>query len=205
MTNFFEAKPISKSIQRVSLFAVALFLFWGDAAFAYKWEQCRRFVIGGAWFRKYEIAGPGSGFITTRKSSSMSTVRISTDWSTEASTISTDSGVWTKYTTAPSQWISSTGACSLLAFHQNLFDREIYIAENLEEIKTDLARGQGEHVNVLAYLSCEDGVASQFRNALRENFETLYEADNQAVFLSEEIDRITLSTPALKNRCIRAM
>ena len=69
-------------------------------------------------------------------------------------------------------------------------DVEIYVAKNMDNLATDIARGDGEYVNTLASLMKVEDVAS-FKSKLKNNFDRIYTADGvtskQVVFNINEV------------------
>ena len=79
----------------------------------------------------------------------------------------------TKYSTSSSQFSSSWGACRAFGLREQ---REIFIAENSDELNLEAAQGSGERLEALAHLSGCDTPKNraQFKRALQKNLLALY-------------------------------
>ncbi|MCK5072842.1 MAG: DUF3015 family protein [Bacteriovoracaceae bacterium] len=96
-----------------------------------------------------------------------------------------------------SSYISSTGDCSAFAMVQEN-KKKLYVAQNLDNLQIDIARGQGEYLDAYAALSgCHK--SEYFNKILQSNYKTIfgenidssphevYEATNELIELSTEL------------------
>ncbi|MCK5073797.1 MAG: DUF3015 family protein [Bacteriovoracaceae bacterium] len=96
-----------------------------------------------------------------------------------------------------SSYISSTGDCAMIGMAEH--DKKVFIAQNLDNLQIDIARGQGEYLDAYAALSgCHQ--SEYFNKILQGNYKTIfgknidhspkevYEATNELIKSSTELN-----------------
>lgn len=191
-------------------FLLLLIALVGSAVFqvndshAYNWRKCRGFVVDqGFRWRDYDYAGPGMNFMLTEGTNKVGSPAATAFSSTESTTASLDPGVTTRSNTSLTQYISSKDECSAYGLNQKLQERDEFLAHNLHEVKRDMARGEGEYLSSLSFLSaCDETVTARFGSALKANFEKLATVNTNEDYLADHIDEIILSDNVLKKSCL---
>ena len=103
-------------------------------------------------------------------------------------------------TSSTTQFTSSWGACSMLGMTEQ---RKLFVASNIENLKTDAARGEGEYLNTLASLyGCDQISAHYLSNLLKTNYGKIFGNDNPES-ISADIDSLVLSNQELVAMCIQ--
>jgi hypothetical protein len=75
-----------------------------------------------------------------------------------------------------SQWTSSTGACAMVGIIED--QKKYFIAQNLEPLKIDSARGNGEYLNAYLNLSgCSQNQMPHVQKMIQNNFTNIYGTD----------------------------
>lgn len=158
-------------------------------------------MLNDGLYKKYEWGGVGDHNInamtkeTKKSGSSTATAKIST----EGSTAVLDPKYSTNVTRSETQSTSSWGDCSLFGLLERKAQRQAFIAQNLDQIKIEVAKGQGLHLESLAWLSlCENGTNSEFDMVLQKNFRQIFIGEVQ---IPQEIDRIIQSSTQLQKKC----
>ena len=169
-------------MKKIVSFAVfSLFLAQANTALADQYS-CAKMVYKDGWLKTYEYKGNTWGANTKKHGAVSSTVGSST----EQTTASFDPGVTTGGYMSSSQYSSSWGECSMLEYHITKQMREEYIDQNLQEIKKQVALGEGNHVDALAYLSgCKGIEKAQWKRELQGSMERLYDAKTGASFAGQ--------------------
>lgn len=130
----------------LSLVLVSVFV---NSAYA---DKCGEFVYNKkGMLRKYEYLNLHLTENTKKHGSSSSTFGITT----ESTTASSDPGVYTGQVIGSSQSLSSWGECkfnptALMDLFGSREEYKDYIAQNLEEVKKQMAQGDGGHLHTLA-------------------------------------------------------
>ncbi len=179
-----------------------LLLLAAPASFAWDSSKCSKMLNDGL-YKKYEWGGVGDSNINamtkeTKKSGSFSgTSNITTEGTTAVS----DPKYSTNVSTSQSQTSSSYGDCSLFGLKERREQRDLYLAQNFDQIKRDIAVGRGPHLESLSWFSlCEDGIKTQFNDTLQKNFSALYtEGDEKKVAL--KIDSVVAEDARLRTGC----
>lgn len=120
--------------------------------------------------------------------------------STEGSTAVVDPKYSSNVSTSGTHSVSSWGECSLFALQERKEQRDLYIAQNLDQIKKDIANGDGAHLEILSWFSlCEDSVIPEFNRTMQEKAGDLLV--DQAAVLSQNIDNAIKGSKSLANKC----
>ncbi len=151
---------------------------------------CGEFVYNKHGMLKKYVYLPLNISENTKKHGTMS----SSGNTTEASTAFVDPGVYTGMSTGSAQSISSWGQCSFLKVIGVTKAREQYIEQNMEDIKDHFARGEGEHIKALAFLSqCPQNKEQEFATKMQSNLEKFIDfKSNEAIGFAKEIDELVL-------------
>lgn len=179
-----------------------LLLLAGPATFAWDSAKCSKMLNDGL-YKKYEWGGVGDYNINamtkeTKKSGSFSgTSHITTEGTTAVSDPQYSSNV----STSQSQSTSSYGDCSMFGLKERREQRELYLVQNFDQIKRDIAVGSGSHLDSLSWFSlCDDQSKAKFNQVLQKNFALLYAgADEKAVTLN--IDAVLAGDASLQKSC----
>jgi hypothetical protein len=193
---------VNKGKKLILICISAFACFYGsDPALAVNSEACSKLRNHG-WWRTYQYHGTGESKMnaitngTKRDGSS----KYSSDSSTENSTYTVDPGASTRISTAGTQGISSWGECSLFAKEMKK-ERDFYIAQNMDELKKEIARGQGEHIQVLAFYSfCDAAALPALSSELRSDFPAIVRLRNEQEF-SLKVDQLIQAKPDLRSLC----
>jgi len=98
---------------------------------------------------------------------------------------------------------SGTSGCS----QHSIVMREkapIYYAEaNLEELKVDMAKGEGEYVSIFSdALGCPTNLKSDFVQSSKDKYETIFpKSDLSAQEMLENVKKMIKETPTLSGKC----
>ena len=164
-------------------------VFINSSAFADTYT-CARMVYAGGWLKKYEYLGNTWGANTKKSGVTSSSVHSSI----EKTTSSVDPGVSTKNWVSSMQYTSSWGECSMIDSAITMKMREDYIEQNADEIKSEIAMGDGIHVDSLAFVSGCHGInEAQWKKSLQDRAVKFYERTNAKDFASDLNDMIQSS------------
>ena len=159
--------------------------------------SCAKMVAAGGWFKKYEYIGNTWG-ANTQKSGVLSSILHS---SIEKTTSSVDPGISTKNLVSTLQYSSSWGECSMLNYEVTMQMRKDYIEQNADEIKTEIALGQGIHIDSLAFVSgCHNLNETAWKESLQNRAVEFYEQKNANDFVNV-LDRMIQTEPKLAGLC----
>lgn len=171
-------------------------------AFAIDSAKCSRMLNDGL-YKTYKWGGMGESnakAITAETKSSGPTTATS-KISTEGTTALSDPVYYTNVSRSQTQSSSSWGDCSLFALRERKYQRELYVRQNFDQIKKDIANGDGHHMNTLSWFSlCDDDSQNHFNETLQEKFEQLGSASDTS--LSSQIDSIIENSKALTGKCV---
>lgn len=157
-----------------NLYIALVLLALAPAARAYDFDKCFKRQTELALYRKYDYKYAGPWWITCRTSGKESSFAVSSESSTEHSTMSLDPGVSTGDMTSSSQFSSSWGECAAWGKTKKQRERESFVAQNLDDLKRDVAFGRGETLDALAYYSdCDGGAQWRFAAALQDGYADL--------------------------------
>lgn len=179
-----------------------LILLVSSSAFALDSSKCSTMLNNGM-YKKYKFAGVGEANTKaiTGETKSAGSFKATSHLSTEGSTVTLDPKYSTNVSVSNTQVSSSWGDCSLFALQERKIQRDLYIAQNFDQIKKDIANGNGEHMTTLAwYALCDDNAASEYSKTLQNNFEKL--SSEQESSFSKVIDQTIEENSALKTKCL---
>lgn len=180
---------------------ILLALLAHSVSFAFDSSKCSSMLNKGL-YKKYKFGGVGeaNSKAITGETKSAGTTKATARISTEGSTAIVDPKYSTNASVSGSQGTSSWGPCSLFGLLERREQRELYVAQNFDQIKKDIANGSGEHLNTLSwYALCEDDAMAGYSQTLQDQFEVLQKSD-QASF-TQVLDRIVEGTPLVKVKC----
>lgn len=179
-----------------------LIFFFGLPAFAIDSAKCSTMLNDGMW-KKYKWGGVGESNAkamtaeTKTAGSTTATSRISTEGSTAIS----DPVYYTNISRSQTQSLSSWGACSLFALQERKQQREQYVRQNFDQIKKDIANGDGLHMETLSWFSlCDDQALDSFNETLQQKFVKL--GSSAEADFSKNMDQIVADNKSLTGKCI---
>jgi hypothetical protein len=176
--------------------AVGFIFLATPSVMAWDSSRCASFVDDGL-YTKYKYMGPGEGF--TKASKDQGSVKGFSAPSTEGSTASLDPKYSSHQSSSLGQYLSSTGPCAMIGLNEMKERREKYFVQNKDEILREIAKGQGEHLNVLAtYSLCEKQSFNQFSQKLQQNMDQFL---NRKESYGEVIDTSVKSDQHLVDAC----
>lgn len=156
----------------------------------------------GMW-KKYKWGGIGesnANAITAETRSSGPTTATSRI-STEGTTALSDPVYYTNVSRSQTQSLSSWGDCSLFALQERKEQREQYVRQNFDQIKKDIANGDGLHMETLSWFSlCDDQAQGSFNETLQAKFERLGSSSESD--FSKTMDQIITDNKSLTGKCI---
>jgi hypothetical protein len=163
---------------------LTLAILLGQSAFAIDIPKCGKMINQG-WIKKYDYFGMYFHGLTvsldgTKK---QGTSHVTTESQLQLTTGMFDPGLWTNTTTGTSQSTSSWGECSLFADYIRNERAKIFMAENYNELKKDIVRGEGEYLQAMSeiYL-CRADKQAFVSEALRENYKSIFSSDSAESF-----------------------
>jgi len=176
-------------------------------AFGVDSAKCSKMLNNGMW-KTYKYGGMGESYFNalTQGTKKDGISKASSESSTtEPSTMMFDtkytSNAWASGTQSTSSW----GDCSLFTMRKELKEqRKIYIAQNLDELKTEMARGKGEHLKVLTFYSgCHEKAYSGISRSIQNHYEEFAEMEDEGTIkhFVHQIDRIIKDSPELNEFC----
>jgi len=173
------------------------------SAFAYRAQECAQKVwMKRGFFREYDVKYSRVELISLKTSSDEGSFKVSTASSLQESTMFVDPGITTGEFEASTQFSSSYGDCALWLANKRWMRREHYISENLGSLRKDIAKGRGERLDVLAYLSgCSSASLPQFSNRLQSRYDSLFHTSAKDWELSFKIDRVIAADAMLSSSC----
>lgn len=187
-----------KSINTLlKIVAILLTLSFAQISHATK---CGQFIYNKyGMLRKYNWIPNTPSENTKKHGITSSTIKPST----EHTTASVDPGVSTGATTAGTQYWSSWGACSFLNVMKGADYRQKYLQENFEDIKKQVAIGNGGHIESLAAMnSCPHSVAQRLGFVLQNNYEQISGfSETRASELTLHIEKLIHSDQVLNQAC----
>ena len=138
--------------------------------------------------RHYEYANRTMTENTKEHGTFNGSTSSSSSYSTEGSTGVFDPGVTTGLTNGYKQFFSTNGECKWFGLVLNTDEKKSqYVAQNMPEVKEDMAKGRGGHLDVLAAAyGCGNQDHEAFAKVLRQNFEKFadFTSDKSAEFTS---------------------
>jgi hypothetical protein len=165
-------------------------------------QKCFQTRTKRAMLRKYDYKYAGPPGVTSRTSGQEGSSKVSSERMTQHSTMSVDPGVTTGDSQSSTEFSSSYGDCNYYGLNDKQIRREGFIADNLPELKREIARGYGDHLDAFAYLSdCDDAAAGAFAAALKAGYPTLQAIDNIRSSFSIGVDAIVRKDADLSRHC----
>lgn len=99
--------------------------------------------------------------------------------------------------TSMTQWSSSWGECSMIG--EVSHDRKIFLAQNIDKLQVDIARGDGEYLQALAELyECPAKNYSDFARTLKDNYSNIFHLSQRNI---SKVDGFILNSFEIKNAC----
>ncbi len=149
-------------------------------------------------FRKYKYVNLDLSELTKKHG----TTGWTSNASTETTTAVTDPGVTTGASSAIQQSLSTKGQCKWFGLVYVAEKRVQYIAQNVDAVKTELAKGQGHFTEVLmdSYF-CNAKGKQELRAAIRNEYVQRKISRISPAQISQELDAIILNSPELSASC----
>lgn len=164
-------------------------------------SKCSAMMNDGL-YKKYKWQGVGESNANsiTGETKSQGTILASSKISTETSTAALDPKHWTHVSYSQTQSTSSTGECSAFALEKRALERDLYVAQNFDQIRKDIANGNGRHVQALAWFSlCDDSSQDDFAHELQRGYASLPSTPGG---FGQGIDRLIGGAPSMSGRCV---
>lgn len=178
-------------MRRLALSCLFLSSF-ASSAFAktYFDEECfNQVVVKDAMLRKYDYKYMWGSSDTITKGQEGSS-HVTSQNTTQGTTAGVDPGVTTGYFKRDFMSTSSKQPCAFFA--QNYVQREKFVAGNVDSLKRDIARGDGESLKAFAVLSgCRDAALTTYFAAARAHYDALAPLPAKGGELSGAIDDAT--------------
>jgi hypothetical protein len=148
--------------------------------------------------KKYKYAPLSISESTDKYSSSHWTTNANTEYTTAVF----DPGVTTGASKSTQQSVSSNGQCKWFGLFSMAQQRKEYIAQNIDVIRTELARGKGPFSDVLvdSYF-CGAEFGQQLRSNLKSQFVKRKLSTIPAEQIASEINMIIESSEVLSKSC----
>jgi hypothetical protein len=177
-------------------------LFCATPAFAFHDTACAEKVwLAKGLFRKYELKYSTVDYISCKASTDESSIEVSTKSTLQNSTASLDPGITTGQAISTTQYSLSFGDCSGWADNQNWVKRETYVAENMGQIRKDVALGNGEYIETIAYLSgCPASAKESFAKLLHNHYDSLFR-NSEGWRFGSDVDALLREDSGLKHLC----
>lgn len=151
-------------------------------------------MLNNGLYKTYKYGGVGEAYwnaITqgSKKDGPFTVTGQST--TTEPTTMTFDPKYTTNAWTSQTQSTSSWGDCSMFALRDELRkNRKQYIDQNLNELKMEIARGEGEHLKVVVFYSaCQKQAIAPISNYLRSHMPS-YLGAGAIENISNDIDHL---------------
>lgn len=175
--------------------------FLSSSAWAIDSNKCSGLLNKGL-YKKYKFAGMGEANMkaVTGETKNSNIASASSKISTENTTVISDPKYYSNVSTSQTQSTSSFGECSAFALQERRDLRDQYVAQNLDQIKKDVAMGDGGHLEVLSWFSlCEDSALREFNEALQNNLAKLVSLEASA--FSKNLDQVIRADAGLAKKC----
>ncbi len=131
-------------------------------------------MLNKGLYKTYKYGGIGEAYwnACTKGSKEDGPVTASSDATTEGSTALLDPKYYSNVSTSQTQSTSSWGDCSAFAMKVHFNEqRKQYIAQNLDEILIEIARGEGEHLKTVTFYSmCKKSTYPSIAKGLKRSF-----------------------------------
>lgn len=184
------------------LLLATILLFSAPSVMAFQARSCAEKVwMKKGLFRQYEVKYSSIEFISFKTSSEEGSMKVSSASSTQNSTMSLDPGITTGQTQSATQFSSTYGDCSIWASNDRWMRREFYIAENMGNIRSDVAKGDGEYLDTFLFLTgCPAEAKGQFSNLLHRQYSSLF--NNEEYWgLGSDVDQLMQQDAVLRSTC----
>jgi hypothetical protein len=188
---------------RIIFFLPGLLLLFllNFSASATNTAACSRMLNEG-WYKTYQFSGYGwanNDAITAefrRAGSSTGSTNVSSDHSTALLDPKHSTNVTYSYT----QGTSSFGECSVLGLRERRKQRDLYIVQNFDQVRKDIAVGRGLHMETLAWLSlCDVDAQHDFNSLLQSHYEDIYTSNSAQP--GSAIDQLIGASPEMNQKC----
>ncbi len=176
-------------MRRLALSCFLLFSFAPSTYAAHYWdEECFTSVVTkNAMLRKYDYKYMWGSSDTITKGQEGSS-KVTSQNTTQGTTAGVDPGYITGHTKRDFMSTSSKKPCAFIT--EARAEREQFVANNGDELKRDIARGDGASLRAFAVLSgCQDAAFAAYFAAARAGYASL--ADARGLALSGAIDDAT--------------
>lgn len=156
----------------------------------------------GMW-KTYKWGGVGesNAKAMTAETKSSGPTTATSRISTEGTTAISDPIYYTNISRSQTQSLSSWGECSLFALLERKEQREQYVRQNFDQIKKDIANGDGLHMETLSWFSlCDDQAQGNFNETLQTQFEKLQVSSTSS--FTQNMDQILGANKTLEGKCV---
>lgn len=190
-------------VTRIASFLPALLVgfFMCPNSWAINSAACSKMLNEGL-YKTYKFAGFGesNGNAITGETKRSGSSRGSTNVSSDQSTAVLDPKHSTNLSYSQSQSSSSTGECNAFAIKELRAQRDFYIAENFDQVRKEIAQGQGFHMEALAWMSlCDIDSQKDFNEILQTHYEEIYPGKISQPSLA--IDNLIGSSRKMEGKC----
>ena len=98
---------------------------------------------------------------------------------------------------------SGTSGCSQHSIVMREMAPVYYAEANIEELKVDMAKGQGEYVSIFSdALGCPESLKPEFTKMTKEKYEVIFpKSDVTPVQMLDNVKKMMKDAPALSGRC----
>jgi hypothetical protein len=175
---------------KLSIFLISI--LFSNLSFSIDYAACSKMLNDGL-YKTYKYGGIDQPLTKATKDHGFSSASSVT--STEGTTAILDPKYWSNITTSETQSTSSTGECSAIALNNLKSERELYIAQNRNELFLDIAMGEGKFTEVLAYMSlCDKQATPDFQKAIQGKIESFVD---RKIDLGSLIDQAVIDSKLL--------
>lgn len=105
-------------------------------------------------------------------------------------------------TTSSAQFLTSTGECAMLGVMEN--DKKVFIADNLDRMKDEFAKGSGEYSSSFARMhGCLQSGQTHFLKIMKKNYQSFREIETKSDFdkLYQYLEAPFQNDPFLLSSC----
>ena len=187
---------------KIQLSWVAVFAFLILSPFVYGMNRprCSKMMNNGL-YKTYKWQGvENRGPATTEEVKKNGSSKVQSDFSTENSTADLDPKYSSNLSSSMTQGTSSFGDCSVMALKERKEQRDLYIVQNYDQVRKQIAEGHGLHMETLAWMSlCDENVQSNFNSSLQNHYSEIYSSERALV--GHSLDQIIDQTDLLKKNC----
>ena len=174
---------------------IILFSLASSSAYAINLSSCSSMLNKGMW-RSYRYMGIDNP--TTKATKDVGTTKATFVTSTESSTAFSDPKYYSNVSTSGAQSVSSFGDCAFIGFENVKKMRDLYFDQNSTEVLAQIAKGEGEFLNVLtSYSLCENTALSRYKVVLKNNFSEIVTAEKPM----NKVDSLVEADSMLRTQC----